>query len=212
MVRFVVGRKAVRNRNPVQQARVPFKKNSGLKFRKFHVPNGTVSSGCTDPTQATARLVIILVSKIKKKDWFWGQQFCQMERVVSVRPTEITGPVKVSRTKPKWSVPFDVLTEISGIWGWMKSAPSLRHLGHRSEKLKNKYAKALVEGQKWTTICCTSYKNEDRRVLCTMCFLSIRIVAPGNLALTTGRATWDILRRNTFVFVRLATMAKTVKN
>ena len=45
-----------------------------------------------------------------------------------------------------------------------------------------------------------------------MCFLSIRIVAPGNLALTTGRATWDILRRNTFVFVRLATMEKTVKN
>ena len=35
-----------------------FKKNSGLKFLKFHVPNGTVQSGCTDPTQATAGLVI----------------------------------------------------------------------------------------------------------------------------------------------------------
>ena len=41
-------------------------KNSGLKFRKFHVPNGTVYSGCTDPTQATARLVIVLVSRIQK--------------------------------------------------------------------------------------------------------------------------------------------------
>ena len=27
------------------------------------------------------------------------------------------------RTKPKWSVPFDVPTEISGILGWMQSAP-----------------------------------------------------------------------------------------
>ena len=40
--------------------------NSGLKFWKFHVPNKTAHSGCTDPTQATARLVIVLVSKIKK--------------------------------------------------------------------------------------------------------------------------------------------------
>ena len=30
------------------------------------MPNGTVHSGCTDPTQATARLVIVLVSRIQK--------------------------------------------------------------------------------------------------------------------------------------------------
>ena len=50
------------------QGRLPFNKNSGLKFRKFHVPNETVHS--TDPTQATSRLVIvfvsILVSRIQK--------------------------------------------------------------------------------------------------------------------------------------------------
>ena len=34
-------------------------KNSGLKFRELHVLNGTVHSGCTDPTQATARFVIV---------------------------------------------------------------------------------------------------------------------------------------------------------
>ena len=39
--------------------RFPFIKNSGLKFRKLHVLNGTVHSGCTDPTQATARFVIV---------------------------------------------------------------------------------------------------------------------------------------------------------
>ena len=34
-------------------------KNSGLKFRKLPVLNGTVHSCCTDPTQATARFVIV---------------------------------------------------------------------------------------------------------------------------------------------------------
>ena len=28
------------------------------------------------------------------------------------------------RTEPEWSVPFDVPTEISGILGWVESAPS----------------------------------------------------------------------------------------
>ena len=30
------------------------------------MPNGTVHSDCTDPTQATARLVIVLISKMQK--------------------------------------------------------------------------------------------------------------------------------------------------
>ena len=47
--------------------RFGFNKNFALKFRKFHVPNGTVHSGCTDPTQATARLVIVLVSRMQKR-------------------------------------------------------------------------------------------------------------------------------------------------
>ena len=33
------------------------KLNSGLKSRKFYVFNGKVHSGCTDPTQATVRLI-----------------------------------------------------------------------------------------------------------------------------------------------------------
>ena len=39
-----------------------------LKFRKFHMSIGTVHSGCTDPIQVTARLVIVLVSRIQKSD------------------------------------------------------------------------------------------------------------------------------------------------
>ena len=39
--------------------RFPFNKISSLKFRKLHVFNGTVHSVCTDPTQATARFVIV---------------------------------------------------------------------------------------------------------------------------------------------------------
>ena len=43
--------------------RFPF---NGLKCRKFHVPNETVQSGCTDPTQGTARLVFVFVTRIQK--------------------------------------------------------------------------------------------------------------------------------------------------
>ena len=41
-------------------------KNSGLKFPTFHVPNGMVHSGYTNLTQGTARLVIVLVSRLQK--------------------------------------------------------------------------------------------------------------------------------------------------
>ena len=47
--------------------RFGFNKNSALKFRRFHAPNGTVHSDCTDPTEATARLVIVLVSRMQKR-------------------------------------------------------------------------------------------------------------------------------------------------
>ena len=46
-------------------ARFPFNKNFCLKFRKIHVPNGTVHSGCTDQTKATAILVIVLGSRVQ---------------------------------------------------------------------------------------------------------------------------------------------------
>ena len=68
-----------------------FNKNSGLKFRKFHVSNGTVHCGCSDPTQATGWLVIVNC-KHDPKEWYWGQQFWEMERNISVRPTNISGP------------------------------------------------------------------------------------------------------------------------
>ena len=47
--------------------RFPFNKNFGLKIRKFHVPNGTVHSGFTDPFQATGCLLIVpAASRIQK--------------------------------------------------------------------------------------------------------------------------------------------------
>ena len=36
------------------------------------------------------------------KERYWGQQFCQMERDISVRPTEMTRPVKVDHLQ-SWS-------------------------------------------------------------------------------------------------------------
>ena len=47
--------------------RFPFNKNFGLKIQKFHVPNGTVHSGFTDPFQATGCLLIVpTASRIQK--------------------------------------------------------------------------------------------------------------------------------------------------
>ena len=45
----------------------PFSKNSGLKFRKLHVLNGTVHSDCTDPTQVTARRLKTQSYTLKEK-------------------------------------------------------------------------------------------------------------------------------------------------
>ena len=53
-------------KNYIQHGRFPFNENSGLKFRTFHMPNGTIHCSCTDSTQATARLVIILLSRLQK--------------------------------------------------------------------------------------------------------------------------------------------------
>ena len=52
----------------VIQGRFPFSKNSCLKFQKFHASNGTVHFASTDPTQAAARSVILLVSRRQKID------------------------------------------------------------------------------------------------------------------------------------------------
>ena len=85
---------------------------------------GTVHSGCTDPTQATACYCSCMQVT---KEQYWGQLLGQMERDILVRPTRMTRPVKVNhlqswsdysgQTKPKWTIPFDEPTEISGILG-----------------------------------------------------------------------------------------------
>ena len=114
----------------------PFNKNSSFKFRKFRVLHGTVHSGCTDPIQATIRLVIILVSRIQKSGT-GDNNFVKRKGTFrsdwpkwpdwSKRTTLKAGPKYSGWTKPKWSVPFDVPTKISGILGWMESAPCEWH-------------------------------------------------------------------------------------
>ena len=42
------------------------------------------------------------------------------------------GPEYSSRTKPKWTIPFDESTEISGLLGWMESALWVRCMSCRS--------------------------------------------------------------------------------
>ena len=95
--------------------------------------NGTVHIRCTDPTQDTTHLVIVLVriqksgtgdnDFVKWKGAFRSDRPKWPDR--SKWTTFKAGPEYSGRTNPKWSVPFDVPTEISGMLGWMESAPIL---------------------------------------------------------------------------------------
>ena len=76
--------------------RFPFNKNFGLKFRKFHVPNGTVHSGFTDPLQGTACLLIVpAASRIQTWSGTGDNNFVKWKGL-SVGPTEMSGLVKVN--------------------------------------------------------------------------------------------------------------------
>ena len=57
------------------------------------------------------------------KDRYWGQQFCQMERDISVRSTEMTRLVKVDHPQSWFRILRSDKTEVAGILAWMKSAP-----------------------------------------------------------------------------------------
>ena len=76
-------------------------------------------SGCTDLTQATERLVFVLVSRIQKSGTRdnnfvkWKGTFRSDRPDRSKLTTFKAGPEYPGRTKPKWSVPFDVPPEIS---------------------------------------------------------------------------------------------------
>ena len=80
-------------------------------------------SGCTDLTQATARLVIFPVSRIQKSGT-GDNNFVKLKGTFrSDRPdrsnwtTFKAGPEYPGRTKPKRFVPFDVPPEISRNFG-----------------------------------------------------------------------------------------------
>ena len=59
------------------------------------------------------------------KERYWGRQFCQMERDISVRLTEMTRPVKVATFKagPEYSDPFDVPPKFPEFWVEGKASP-----------------------------------------------------------------------------------------
>ena len=83
------------------RGRLPFNKNSGLKFLKFHVPNERyIPVAQTRPKPP--RVFGYCSCKQDTKERYWGQQFCQMERDISVQPTEMSGQVKVDHFQ-RWS-------------------------------------------------------------------------------------------------------------
>ena len=93
--------------------------------------NGTFRLHRPDPSH---RALGYCSCKQDTKERYWGQQFCQMERNISVRPTEMTRPVKEDHLQ-SWSRMFrsDQTEMVRSIWcsnrnyqnfGWMESAQS----------------------------------------------------------------------------------------
>ena len=66
-----------------------------FRFEISEIPraqwNGTFRLHRPDPSH---RALGYCSCKQDTKERYWGQQFCQMERNISVRPTEMTRPVK----------------------------------------------------------------------------------------------------------------------
>ena len=103
----VAGLNTGRSEDLYIQGHFPFNKNPLVKIRTFHEPDRTVHPGCTDPTQAT-RAFGYCNCQQDSGERYCGQQFCQMERDISVRSTEMTWPVSMETTfkgGPKY-------------WGW----------------------------------------------------------------------------------------------
>ena len=150
-----------------QEKRTALSIQQKFRFEISEIP--CAHSSCTDPTQATARLVIVFVSRIQNSGT-GDNNFVKWKRTFrSDRPkwpdrskwtTFKTGPEYSGRTKPKWSVPFDVPTEISGILGWIESAQEdwlVQTLGLRRPQRV---------GISWEPLCLLLDQQGDRRRLC----------------------------------------------
>ena len=87
------------------------------KFRfeisEIYEPNGSVHSGCIDSTQATARLVIVLVTRIQGSST-GNNNFVKWKGTL---PTKMTRPVKEDRLQ-SWSRMFrsDQIKTVRSIW------------------------------------------------------------------------------------------------
>ena len=108
-----------------------FNENSGLKFRISHVQwNVTFRLQRPDPSY---RAFGYYSCKQDTKERYWGQQFCQRERDISVRPTEMTRPVKVAHLQ-SWSGIFRLDQTRNGLLHLMYQ-PNFRDFGLKHKRL-----------------------------------------------------------------------------
>ena len=70
------------------------------------------------------------------REQYWEQQFCQMERDISVLPTEITRPVKEDHLK-SWSRMFrsDQIKTVRSIWWTNRKFRNFRLNGKRLKEI-----------------------------------------------------------------------------
>ena len=88
-------------RDKTNSGRLPFNKNSRFYISQILLAhwNNTFQLNKPNPSQGTFGYCS---RKQDAKEYYWRQQLCQMKRDISVRPTKITGPVKVDHLQ-RWS-------------------------------------------------------------------------------------------------------------
>ena len=86
------------------------------------------------------------------------------------------GPEYSGRTKPKWSVPFDEPTEISGILGWMKSARKKHNTQYKNKYINRHPAKLITSYTNLATLKLVKHSSVQTLLHFTRTLLIFRFV------------------------------------
>ena len=118
-----------------------------FRFEISEIPRAL--SSCTDPTQATAHLVIVLVSRIQNSGTR-DNNFVKWKRDISVPLTEMTRPVKVDNLQ-SWSRIFrsNQTQMVRSIWCTNQNFRNFGLNGKRPRRLTSTDVRSAVTLESW---------------------------------------------------------------
>ena len=131
-----------------QEKRTALSIQQKFRFEISEIPRA--HSSCTDPTQATARLVIVFVSRIQNSGT-GDNNFVKWKRTFrSDRPTEMTRPVKVDNVQ-NWSRIFrsNQTEMVRSIWCTNRNFRNFGLNRKRPRRLTSTDVRAAATSESW---------------------------------------------------------------